>query len=397
MSPVTRASSTSASRASRASARGGSRRSSPSRAGAPCARSGRGGRGRPKVVPVALVLLAFGPALVVLGVSGAMVGGRVDELPEILLPYAGYYGVIGVVGPGVRGDDHAGAPVPGPPRPRARPVPGDRRERRSSTSLGKVLAAVVPLLCLTFVPQFYALRRQRDLRRGRVRLPARQRRHAVPRSSSPACCWAVYFALLAPGDLVAHRSAPLRCWRLPRPDAGSPPAIAGSLASPLRGDPRSSSSWRSAWSTPIGARASTLSGELDERRGGVDVALRQLALCRRGSSRASSCGGATGGPRDDHRAARRPRGGLEVVRHHGRPERGLVLRSGPGVTGLLGKNGAGKSTALKLLSSASRRPTAAPCECLASTRAATTARAPAAGRPPWTATASGPSCRRCAS
>src|SRR6185436_13200723 len=47
-----------------------------------------------KVVPVALVMLAFGPALVVLG-ARAIVGDQV-ELPEIL-PYDGYYGVIGVV------------------------------------------------------------------------------------------------------------------------------------------------------------------------------------------------------------------------------------------------------------------------------------------------------------
>lgn len=103
-----------------------------------------------KLVPVALVLLAFGPALVVLG-ARAIVGDRV-ELPEIL-PYADYYGVIGVVVLVFVAMTTPELLCP------------DRRDRvldlylATAVSpfeyvLGKFLAAVVPLLCLTFVPQF---------------------------------------------------------------------------------------------------------------------------------------------------------------------------------------------------------------------------------------------------
>ena len=100
-------------------------------------------------MPVALVLLAFGPALVVLG--AALVGDRV-ELPEIL-PYDDYYGVIGVVVLVFVAMTTPELLCP------------DRRDRvldlylATAVSpfeyvLGKFLAALVPLLCLTFVPQF---------------------------------------------------------------------------------------------------------------------------------------------------------------------------------------------------------------------------------------------------
>jgi ABC-2 type transport system permease protein len=103
-----------------------------------------------KVVPVALVMLAFGPALVVLGVK-ALVGNRVDEIPEIL-PYDGYYVVIGIT------------VIVFVAMTTPELVCPDRRDRVLDLYLatavtpfeyvaGKVLAALVPILCLTLVPQ----------------------------------------------------------------------------------------------------------------------------------------------------------------------------------------------------------------------------------------------------
>ena len=61
-----------------------------------------------------------------------------------------------------------------------------------------------------------------------------------------------------------------------------------------------------------------------------------------------------------------------MVRRHGRPGRGLVRRCTPGVTGLLGHNGAGKSTALEALRAASPTPSTGTVRVLG--------RRPAAGR-----------------
>jgi len=103
-----------------------------------------------KLVPVALVMLAFGPALVVLGVK-ALVGNRVDEIPEIL-PYDGYYAVIGIT------------VIVFVAMTTPELVCPDRRDRVLDLYLatavtpfeyvaGKFLAALVPILCLTLVPQ----------------------------------------------------------------------------------------------------------------------------------------------------------------------------------------------------------------------------------------------------
>jgi ABC-2 type transport system permease protein len=103
-----------------------------------------------KVVPVALVMIAFGPALVVLGAK-ALVGTRVDTIPE-LLPYDGYYGIIGITVIVFVAMTTPELLCP------------DRRDRTLDLYLatavtpfeyvlGKLLAALVPILCLTLVPQ----------------------------------------------------------------------------------------------------------------------------------------------------------------------------------------------------------------------------------------------------
>ena len=291
-----------------------------------------------KLVPVALVLLAFGPASSC-SAPRAIVGDRV-ELPEIL-PYADYYGVIGVIVLVFVAMTTPELLCP------------DRRDRvldlylATAVSpfeyvLGKFLAALVPLLCLTFVPAVHALRRQRDLRRGRVRLPAGQRRHRAQDRHLRAPPGDLLLAARA-GHLVAHRPAAVRRRRLPRPDARSPPASPAALVGLYEGTPEFEI--LALGINPI-ALVQHVFGNFDDD--GVSWTWRfgsWLVVVRRLLARAVAAlpaGGAMNEPRVVLEAASKWYGTTVALSE-------VSFALGPGVTGLLGKNGAGKSTALKLL------------------------------------------------
>jgi ABC-2 type transport system permease protein len=118
--------------------------------------AGRGWRG--KLIPLGLVFFAFAPALIVLGVRALFASslpqafGRPEALTE-LVPYEAYYSTVSILILALAGIITPELLCP------------DRRDRvldlylATAVSpfeyvLGKFLAAVVPLLCLTFVPQF---------------------------------------------------------------------------------------------------------------------------------------------------------------------------------------------------------------------------------------------------
>ena len=106
-----------------------------------------------KLIPIALTLIAFAPAIVVLGLR-ALFSTRVQINIETALPYRDYAGMIGLV-------ITLFAAVTTPEL-----LCPDRRDRvltlyfstaltRGQYVFGKVLAAIVPLLLLTLVPMWF--------------------------------------------------------------------------------------------------------------------------------------------------------------------------------------------------------------------------------------------------
>ena len=106
-----------------------------------------------KLVPIALILIAFAPAIVVLGLR-ALFSAQVDINTERALPYSDYGGMIGIV-------ILLFAAVTTPEL-----LCPDRRDRvltlyfstaltRSQYVFGKVLAGVVPLLVVTLLPVWF--------------------------------------------------------------------------------------------------------------------------------------------------------------------------------------------------------------------------------------------------
>ena len=106
-----------------------------------------------KLIPIALTLVAFAPAIVVLGLR-ALFSTRVQINIETALPYRDYAGMIGLV-------ITLFAAVTTPEL-----LCPDRRDRvltlyfstaltRGQYVFGKVLAAIVPLLLLTLVPMWF--------------------------------------------------------------------------------------------------------------------------------------------------------------------------------------------------------------------------------------------------
>ena len=77
----------------------------------------------------------------------------------------------------------------------------------------------MPLLCLTFVPQFTLFVGNAIFDEDAFGY-LRDNADIAPKIVVSGLLLAVYFSLLGPGDLVAHRPAPVRRRRLPRPDAG---------------------------------------------------------------------------------------------------------------------------------------------------------------------------------
>jgi ABC-2 type transport system permease protein len=106
-----------------------------------------------KLVPIALTLIAFAPAIVVLGLR-ALFSAQVDINPERALPYSAYAGMIGII-------ILLFAAVTTPEL-----LCPDRRDRvltlyfataltRTQYVFGKVLAGVVPLLVVTLLPAWF--------------------------------------------------------------------------------------------------------------------------------------------------------------------------------------------------------------------------------------------------
>ncbi len=102
-----------------------------------------------KIIPIALILIAFAPAIVVLGLR-ALFPGSIDSLASVL-PFQNYQDMISVV-------ILVFAVVITPEL-----LCPDRRDRvltlyfstavsRGEYVLGKIIAAVLPLLCLTLLP-----------------------------------------------------------------------------------------------------------------------------------------------------------------------------------------------------------------------------------------------------
>ena len=79
-----------------------------------------------KLIPIALVLIAFAPALVVLGLR-ALFAGTISDLSSAL-PYSNYQETIAIVILVFAVVVDAGAAVPGPPRPHAHALLLDRRQ-----------------------------------------------------------------------------------------------------------------------------------------------------------------------------------------------------------------------------------------------------------------------------
>ena len=73
---------------------------------------------------------------------------------------------------------------------------------------GKLLAALVPLLCLTLAARAAAVRRQHVLRRLGARLPRATTGATSSASSPPACCSPLYFSLvgLAVASFTSRRA-----------------------------------------------------------------------------------------------------------------------------------------------------------------------------------------------
>jgi ABC-2 type transport system permease protein len=108
---------------------------------------------RAKLVPIALALIAFAPAFVVLGLRG-LFPGTLDQPLQEVLPYGDYQAFIGV-------DILAFAAVTTPEllcldrRDRTLPLLFATAVSRAEYVVGKALAATVPLLVVTLVPVLF--------------------------------------------------------------------------------------------------------------------------------------------------------------------------------------------------------------------------------------------------
>jgi ABC-2 type transport system permease protein len=106
-----------------------------------------------KLVPVALTLVAFGPAIVVLGLR-ALFSAQIPINIETALPYKNYDGLIGltillfaaVITPELLCPDR---------RDRVLTLYFATALTRSQYVIGKILAAILPLLCVTLFPVWF--------------------------------------------------------------------------------------------------------------------------------------------------------------------------------------------------------------------------------------------------
>ena len=291
-----------------------------------------------KAVPIALALLAAAPAVIVLGVRALFADQTGIDLTDAL-PYAGYQAIIGIV-------ILLFAAITSPEL-----LCPDRRDgtlalyfstavSRREYLAGRVLGSVVPLLLVTLVPLLVLYAGILVFEEHPVGY-LQDHWADLPRIFAAGADPGGLLRRRGPGRGLPHRPAGLRHRRLPAAagglDGAQRPALRGV---PRHGRLRACSRSRSCRSTSRRTSSPTPGAHPDHRRLGA----RLRGGRRRGGDRP---------PAPIPLGDRRVSDALVfegVSRWYGDTVAlaDVSFSLGPGVTGLLGHNGAGKSTALKL-------------------------------------------------